>query len=125
MDVFNINTFVTCSPVSRQRPKYAHATMEPVSQQMFSMWSAYVHCWVEGPRRRILDKRKRFSVGSVPRNCKRAQSEVYRVQRSTTQLRVRVQLWSVNQRPTEAEESPSVIFVTRKRLVKTLQMNNY
>jgi hypothetical protein len=35
----------------------------------------------------------------------------------------RVQLWSVNQWTTEAEESPSLIFVTRKLLVKTLQRN--
>jgi hypothetical protein len=36
----------------------------------------------------------------------------------------RIQLWCVNQRTTEAEESPSLRFVTRKRLVKTLHMNS-
>jgi hypothetical protein len=37
----------------------------------------------------------------------------------------RVQLWSVKQRATEAEESPLLRFVTRKRLVKTLQSNSH
>jgi hypothetical protein len=40
-------------------------------------------------------------------------------------VELRVQLWSVNQRTTEAEESPLLIFVTRKRLVKTLQRNSH
>jgi hypothetical protein len=31
---------VTCGPISRQRPKYAHATIEKVLQEMFSMLSA-------------------------------------------------------------------------------------
>jgi hypothetical protein len=31
--------------MSRQRPKYAHATIEPVSREGFSMWFAYIHCW--------------------------------------------------------------------------------
>jgi hypothetical protein len=31
---------VTCRPISRQRPNYAHATLEKVLQEMFSMWSA-------------------------------------------------------------------------------------
>jgi hypothetical protein len=38
---------------------------------------------------------------------------------------LRVQLWSVNQRATEAEESPLLRFVTKKRLVKTLQRNSH
>jgi hypothetical protein len=42
---------------------------------------------------------------------------------STVQLRV--QLWSVNQRAAEAEESPLLRFVTRKRLVKTVQRNRH
>jgi hypothetical protein len=42
---------------------------------------------------------------------------------ATKQLRVL--LWSVNQRATEAEESPLLRFVTRKRLVKTLQRNSH
>jgi hypothetical protein len=31
---------VTCRPISRQRPKYAHATIEKILQELFSMWSA-------------------------------------------------------------------------------------
>jgi hypothetical protein len=38
---------------------------------------------------------------------------------------LRVQLWSVNQRAMEVEESPLLRFVTRKRLVKTLQRNSH
>jgi hypothetical protein len=34
-------------------------------------------------------------------------------------------LWIVNQRTMEAEESPLLRFVTRKRLVKTLHMNSH
>jgi hypothetical protein len=40
-------------------------------------------------------------------------------------VELRVQPWSVNQRATEAEESPLLRFATRKRLVKTLQKNNH
>jgi hypothetical protein len=36
-------------------------------------------------------------------------------------VQLRVQLWSVNQLATEAEESELFKFVTRKRLVRTLQ----
>jgi hypothetical protein len=36
---------VTFRPISRQRPKYSHATIEPVSQEGFYMWFAYIHCW--------------------------------------------------------------------------------
>jgi hypothetical protein len=36
-------------------------------------------------------------------------------------VQLRVQLWSVNQRATEAEESPLLKFVTKKHLVKILQ----
>jgi hypothetical protein len=40
-------------------------------------------------------------------------------------MELRVQLWNVNQRATEAEDSPLLRFVTRKRLVKTLQRNGH
>jgi hypothetical protein len=39
-------------------------------------------------------------------------------------VEMKVQLWSVNQRATEADESPLLRFVTRKRLVKTRQKNS-
>jgi hypothetical protein len=41
------------------------------------------------------------------------------------QLQLRVQLWSVNQRAMETEESPLARFITRKHLVKTLQRNSH
>jgi hypothetical protein len=37
-------SIVTCRTNSRQRPKYAHATMESVSQDEFSMRFAYILC---------------------------------------------------------------------------------
>jgi hypothetical protein len=40
-------------------------------------------------------------------------------------MQLRVQLWSVNQRATAAEESPLLRFVTGKRLVKILQRNSH
>jgi hypothetical protein len=57
-----------------------------------------------------------FSVGSVPRSY---------IEDSRRYKQLSVQLWSVNQRATEAEESPSRRFVTRKRLVITLQRNSH
>jgi hypothetical protein len=40
-------------------------------------------------------------------------------------VQLRLQLCSVNQRTREVEESPLLNFVTRKRLVKTLQRNSH
>jgi hypothetical protein len=40
-------------------------------------------------------------------------------------VQLRVHLWSVNQRATEAEESSLLRFVTRKRPVKILQKNSH
>jgi hypothetical protein len=51
-----------------------------------------------------------FSAWSVPRI-------ILKTIGATREMRV--QLWSVNQRATEAEESPWLRFVARKRLVKT------
>jgi hypothetical protein len=36
----HLNTNVTCTPISRQRPKYAHAILERGFQEVFSIWSA-------------------------------------------------------------------------------------
>jgi hypothetical protein len=44
---------------------------------------------------------------------------------SASAVELRVQLWSVNRRTAEAEESPSLRSVTRKRLMKTLQRNSH
>jgi hypothetical protein len=35
---YSFNT-VTCRPISRQRSKYAHATIQKVLQELFPMWS--------------------------------------------------------------------------------------
>jgi hypothetical protein len=48
-----------------------------------------------------------------------------RVQQSVSAVQLRVHVWSVDQRTTEAEESPLLRFLTRKRLVKTLQRNSH
>jgi hypothetical protein len=47
------------------------------------------------------------------------------VKTTGARVQLRVELWSINQRATEAEESPLLRFVTRKRLVKTLQSNSH
>jgi hypothetical protein len=47
------------------------------------------------------------------------------IQSSLRNWQLWVQLWSVNQRATEAEESPLLRFVARTRLVKTLQRNSH
>jgi hypothetical protein len=60
-------------------------------------------------------------------------TRVFREVRPESVLRVAKDNWqfssvvelSVNQHTTEAEESPSLRFVTRKRLVKTLQRNSH
>jgi hypothetical protein len=40
MSLIHVLHNVTCTPISRQHPKYAHATLEKVLQKVFSMWSA-------------------------------------------------------------------------------------
>jgi hypothetical protein len=83
------------------------------TRAMFSMWSAprplLCNGWVNTPQQ----QKDCFLRGPW--------REVTLITGATVQLRV--QLWSVNQRATEAEESPLLRFVTRKRLVKTLQSN--
>jgi hypothetical protein len=37
VEIVTDNNIVTCRPISRQRPKYAHATIEPMLQEQFSM----------------------------------------------------------------------------------------
>jgi hypothetical protein len=56
-----------------------------------------------------------FSVWSLPRSY-------HEDNRRYKELSV--QLWSINQRATEAEESALLRFVTRKLLVKTSQRNS-
>jgi hypothetical protein len=40
---------VTCRPISRQRPNCAHATMEGVLEEVFSLWSAPCPVLGNGP----------------------------------------------------------------------------
>jgi hypothetical protein len=73
--------------------------------------------------------RLKASVSYVVRICQllgngRVFREV-RPESNEKRVELRVKLRSVNQRATGAEESPSLRFVTRKRLVKTLQMNSH
>jgi hypothetical protein len=68
MQVFSATNvcIVTCRPISRQRPKYAHATIEKVLEEVFSMWSA--SCPVLGNRPIIThsDNRRGVSTWSAP-----------------------------------------------------------
>jgi hypothetical protein len=43
---FFLNNIVTCRPISRQRPKYADATIEPEPQEAFPMWFAYIYIYI-------------------------------------------------------------------------------
>jgi hypothetical protein len=98
---------VTLTAVAMQRPQHTsarrrHTTTEEVMQAAFSV----------GPLRDYMTRPTEF------------------ISASAVQLRpfsggVEGSLWSVNQRATEAEESPLLRFVTRKRLVKTLQRNSH
>jgi hypothetical protein len=95
---------VTCRPMSRQRPKYEHSSMERALQEVFSMSSAPCPLLCNGllnifPQRqtcgiirhlllgngkvnKLCQQYGLFAVGSVPRNYKRPQTGV---QRSTTE----------------------------------------
>jgi hypothetical protein len=57
-----------------------------------------------------------FSAWSVPTNY---------LEDNWRYRQLRIQLWNVNQWATEAEETPLLRFVTRKRLVKTLQRHSH
>jgi hypothetical protein len=41
--VYEAASIVTYRSISRQLPKYAHSTVEPVSQEVFSTWFPYIH----------------------------------------------------------------------------------
>jgi hypothetical protein len=49
---------VTCRPVSRQRPEYAHATKERVLEEVFSMYSESCPVLGNGPIYTHSDKRR-------------------------------------------------------------------
>jgi hypothetical protein len=61
---------------------------------VFSVWFAYIYCWATDE----------FSLRSDP--------GLYNEKPTVVELRV--QLWTVNQRTTEAEESLSLRFVNQK-----------
>jgi hypothetical protein len=44
LDLVGDQHIVTRRPISRQRPKYMHATIEPVLQEVFSVCFTYIHC---------------------------------------------------------------------------------
>jgi hypothetical protein len=106
---------MTYRSISRQRPKYAHATIEPGRKRCF--YVVHIHPLLgKSPINTHSQQKTVFSVGSVPRSY---------LEENLHYKQLRVQLLSVNQRATEAEESPSLRLVTRKRLVITLQSNRY
>jgi hypothetical protein len=110
---------VTYMPIARQRfgKHIPEVTLSTIGHPLLGNGTINMHSWQQrdGVFRGVR------AEGTVRRI---KEYEKYRgVQRSTKQLRV--QLWSVNQRATEAEESPLLRFVTRKRLVKTLQRNSH
>jgi hypothetical protein len=92
---------MTCRPMSKQRPKYVHATIEEVLKEVFSMWSAPFPLLGNGslntsPQKqtrgtighlllgngavnRLCQQYRLFSVGSVTRNYRRAQKGVQRI----------------------------------------------
>jgi hypothetical protein len=77
-----------------------------------------------------------FSVGVAPRLYNEdlrqlrelresLQTQKSMIEKRWQRVQLRVQLCSVNKRATEAEESPLLRSITRKRLVKNLQRNNH
>jgi hypothetical protein len=99
---------VACRPISRQRPKFAHATTEKLLEG-FSMWSAPYPALGNGPKdTHIVTTEEVFSMwsapwpvlGNGPMNkhsyvlSVRSDQSLYN-DRSSVQLRVL--LWSANQ----------------------------
>jgi hypothetical protein len=138
---------VTCRPISRQHPKWAHIAIEKVLEKVFSMWCAScpvlsngpvdthsdngrkrcfiwcphnIQCWVTGKWTRILT-RDIFSLRPGP-NLYNKRRKIFQWSRW---VELNVQLLRVNQLTAEAEESPLLRFVARKRSVKTLQRNKH
>jgi hypothetical protein len=68
-----------------------------------------------GALNRLYQQYRLFSVGSVQSDYKIVEFRSWQFS-SVTELSV--QLWNVNQRTTEADESPVLRFVVRKCLVK-------
>jgi hypothetical protein len=133
---------MTCRLTSRQRPKYAHATIEKVLQEVFSVWYVPYPLLGNGslntfPRRRTRDTMGHLLLGNgaVDSLCQQyrlcfpwgPRNVVIRelISEVGSSVKMSGQLWSFNQRATEAEEFPLLRFATRKRLVKTLERNSH
>jgi hypothetical protein len=56
---------VTCRPISRQRSKYAHATIKKVLQELFSIWSAPCPLLGNGSLNTFPRKQTRRTVGAL------------------------------------------------------------
>jgi hypothetical protein len=56
---------VTCRPMSRQRSKYEHATIEKVLQEVFSMWSAPCPLLGNGSLNTFPQKQTRGTIGHL------------------------------------------------------------
>jgi hypothetical protein len=101
----NINAdhrnIVTCRPISRQRPKYTHTTIEKVLQEVFYMWSALfpllgnvsLNTFPQKETRRTIGHlllsnaavNTVFSVGSVTRSYKGTEKTRRSSRRSTAE----------------------------------------
>jgi hypothetical protein len=64
----NLEYIVTCRHISRQRPKYEHATIERVLEEVFSTWSTTCPVLGNGPIGTHSDNRRGVSyvVRSMP-----------------------------------------------------------
>jgi hypothetical protein len=59
---------VACRPISRQHPKYAHATIEKILEEVFSVWSAPRPVLGNWPIETHSDNRRRilYVVRAIP-----------------------------------------------------------
>jgi hypothetical protein len=109
------NTYCTCIPIARQRVA-KHVTAEA------NAWNN--RTFIARLRRGKQDLsiiQTVFSVGSVQIGYKRVEFRTWQF----SSVELSVQLWSVNQRTTEADEFPLLRFLTTKHLVKTRQRNSH
>jgi hypothetical protein len=137
-DIYN----VTYRLGSRQGQKYEHATIEKVLQKVFSMWSVPCPLLGNGSPNTFLLKQTRGTIGHLLldnggvnrfyiqyRLCFPWCTCTVVIRESSSEagssVELRLHLWTVNQRTTEAEEPPLLRIVTRKYLVKTLQRKSH
>jgi hypothetical protein len=94
-----------------------HPSIYIVAYRLVARWSPPRPLLCNGTVKTLLQQQR------VCVFCVVCAEEFFKIIGATVKLRI--QLWSVNQRTTEAEESPLLRFFTRKRLVKTLQRNSH